>query len=148
MAKVSKKAEDAKQPKKAVASKTDGLKNKRQQTVRERTQRGERGAKRRIRNTAGKLSSPITRLRQVGKSEYHMPLPDNKAGKILQKRVRLTPKFLREAWKEIRLVTWPSAKETTRLTFAVFIFAVVFAAIVGTLDFGLDKLFREVIIKK
>ena len=30
---------------------------------------------------------------------------------------------------------------------AVFIFAVIFAAIVGLLDFGLDKLFREVILK-
>lgn len=148
MAKVNKKALDAKESKKTVAPKTEGLKTKRKQTVRERTQSGDRGAKVRIRNTAGKLSSPIKSIRRTGKKEYHLPLPDGRAGTILQKRVRLTPRFMREAWQEIRLVTWPNARETWRLTIAVFVFAVVFAAIVGVLDYGLDKLFREVIIKK
>ena len=75
-----------------------------------------------------------------------MPLPEGKTGKILGKRVRIVPKFVREAWAEIRLVTWPNRQETLRLTIAVFIFAVVFAVIVGLLDYGLDKLFREVVI--
>jgi preprotein translocase SecE subunit len=148
VAKASKKADDSKKPKKVVAEKTEVSKSKRQQTVRERSQRGERGARRRIRNTAGRLSSPITRVRITGKKEYHLPLPDNRAGTILKKRVRLVPKFLRLSWQEIRLVTWPNASETIRLTSAVFIFAVIFALIVGALDFGLDKLFREVIIKR
>lgn len=148
MAKVSKKASDAKQPKKIVDPKTEGPKARRKQTVRERTQSGDRGAKVRIRKTAGKLSSPIKSIRRTGKKEYHLPLPDNRIGAVLSKRARLTPKFISEAWNEIRLVTWPNARETWRLTIAVFVFAVVFAAIVGVLDFGLDKLFREVIIKK
>lgn len=143
MAKVSKKTPDDKQP-----AKTDTSKTRRKQTVRERTQTGERGAKVRIRKTAGKISSPIKGIRRTGKKEYHLPLPDNRAGAILQKRVRLAPKFMREAGQEIRLVTWPNARETWRLTMAVFIFSVIFAAIVGVLDYGLDKLFREVIIKK
>lgn len=119
---------------------------KKQQTVRERTQVGESGRKRRLRNTASKVKTPFAKARQTGKREYHLPMPDNRAGKILKKRVRLAPKFMREAGQEIRLVTWPSARETVSLTMAVFIFAVIFAAIVGVLDYGLDKLFREVII--
>ncbi len=148
MAKASKKASDSKKPKKITTEKAEAVKGRRQQTVRERSQSGERGARRRIRNTAGKLSSPIKRVRLTGKREYHLPLPDNRAGTILKKRVHLVPKFLQLSWQEIRLVTWPSASETFRLTLAVFIFAVIFAIIVGALDFGLDKLFREVIIKR
>ncbi|MGI9027466.1 MAG: preprotein translocase subunit SecE [Candidatus Saccharimonadales bacterium] len=152
MAKVIKKAsEDSKKPKKTVASnatKPTPPKTKRSQTVRDRTKIGESGRKRRLRNTASKFKTPFAFARQTGKREYHMPLPDNRAGRILKKRVRLAPKFMREAGQEIKLVTWPNFRETIRLTMAVFIFAVIFASIVGVLDYGLDKLFREVIIKK
>lgn len=149
MAKVSKNAEDAKKPKKIAAVKANKPKGKKQQTVRERTQTSESGSKRRLRTTAGKVSSPFKRFKQsrTHKREYHMPLPDNKAGKILGKRVRIMPKFVREAGQEIRLVTWPDARETTRLTIAVFIFAVIFASIVGALDYVIGEIFREVIIK-
>lgn len=149
MAKVNKKEpEPAKTPKKVVVKKSEKTKGRRHQTVRERTKSGDRARKQRIRKTAGRLSAPLKRVRQTGKREYHLPLPDNRLGAILRKRVRILPKFMIEAGQEIRLVTWPNARETTRLTIAVFVFAVIFATIVGILDYGLDKLFREVIIKK
>lgn len=146
VAKVNKKDDEAKKPKKGASIKKPALKTKRVQTVRERSQSSKPGRVRRLRSTAGKVSTPLKKARQTGKREYHMPLPDNKAGRVLKKRVPIAPKFVREAAQEVRLVTWPTARETVRLTIAVFIFAVVFAAIVGVLDFGLDKLFREVII--
>jgi preprotein translocase SecE subunit len=120
---------------------------RKQQTVRERSQASGASKPQRIRSTAGKLKTPLKKAGSVGKKEYHLPLPDNRAGKILRKRVRLFPKFVREAWHEIRLVTWPNMRETFRLTMAVFIFSIVFAAIVGLLDYGLGKLFREVLLK-
>lgn len=120
---------------------------KKSQTVRERTQTSESGRRRRLRSTAGKIKTPLSSASRVGAKEFHLPLPDNKFGRFLKRRIRFTPKFIREAWQEIRMVTWPNARETLRLTMAVFIFAVIFAAIVGALDFGLDKLFREVILK-
>lgn len=122
---------------------------KKQQTVRERTQVGGNKKSRRIRSTASKAASPIKKLKSIGRREYHVvPVPDNKFGDVLGKKGRLLPKFLHGAWDEIKLVTWPNARETIRLTMAVFIFAVIFASIVGALDFGLGKLFREVIIGK
>ena len=125
-----------------------GRPSKKQQTVRERAQQSNTGPRRvRVRKAAGKISTPFKKIRHHGKKEVHVvPLPDNKVGKVLGKRVRLTPGFVRDAWREIKLVRWPNARETIRLTIAVFIFAVVFAVIVGLIDFGLDKLFREVII--
>ena len=122
---------------------------KQSQTVRQRTQIGNKTNKRRIRTTAGKLANPLKKVRTHGKKEFHpIRLPDNKLGRLLGKRVKIAPRFLREAWQEIRLVTWPNRKDTLRLTMAVFIFSVVFAAIVGVLDYVLDKIFREVIIGK
>lgn len=153
MAKTSKKVSDesskTKKPatKKVAAAKTVKPRLKKQQTVRERTQAKSPGRAKRIRTKAGGIKTPFKKAHSTGKREYHLPLPDNKAGRILRKRVRIVPKFIREAWREIRLVTWPTPRETVRLTIAVFIFATIFATIVGILDFGLDKLFKEVLIK-
>jgi preprotein translocase SecE subunit len=121
----------------AKASEKDEAKKpkaaKKQQTVRERTQTAPKQRGRQLRNTAHRASGPIRKLAFLGK-----PL------KFLG---RFVPGFLKGAWQEIRLVTWPDARQTMRLTFAVFIFAVVFATIVGVLDYVIGEIFREVIIR-
>jgi preprotein translocase SecE subunit len=58
-----------------------------------------------------------------------------------------TPKYFINAWREVRLVTWPSRSETWRLTFAVFIFALVFGAMVAGVDKVLDIIFKKIILK-
>ncbi|MCA9342487.1 preprotein translocase subunit SecE [Candidatus Saccharibacteria bacterium] len=50
------------------------------------------------------------------------------------------------SWQEVKMVEWPSRKETIKLTTAVFIFAIVFGFFVSIIDYGLDKLFKEVIL--
>lgn len=55
------------------------------------------------------------------------------------------PPYFRRAWKELRLVTWPDFRQTRDLTVAVIIFSIIFAAIVGALDYGLDKAFKAII---
>lgn len=122
MAKASNK-DEAKKPKVA----------KKQQTVRERTKAAPKQRGRRIRSTARKASWPIRKLAFLKK-----PL------KFLG---RFVPGFFKGAWHEIRLVTWPNARQTMQLTLAVFIFAVVFAAIVGALDYVIGEIFKEVIIR-
>ena len=119
------------------------------QTVRERTQTGNAPSRRkRIRSGAGKVGGKVKNVAAFGQREYHMPLPDNKAGRILKKRVPLIPRFIRNSWAELRQVKWPNRRETRRLTIAVLIFSVIFGISVSLLDAGLDKLFKEVIIKK
>jgi preprotein translocase SecE subunit len=59
----------------------------------------------------------------------------------------LFPGYLRNSWRELRLVKWPSWKESRRLTFAVIIFATIFGASVAVVDYGLDKLFRNILLK-
>jgi preprotein translocase SecE subunit len=57
------------------------------------------------------------------------------------------PPYVRNSWRELRLVTWPNGRQTRQLVNAVIIFSVVFGIIVAIVDFGLDKLFKEIILK-
>ncbi len=120
---------------------------KKNQTIRERAAKKSAEKPRRIRSATSKLASPISKARGFGKREYHMPLPDNKVGRFLGRRVKIVPKYFSEAFQEVKLVTWPNRKDTIRLTSAVFIFSLIFAVVVGLLDFVLDKLFKELILK-
>ena len=55
--------------------------------------------------------------------------------------------FFRGAFRELRDVKWPDRKQTAQLTFAVFIFAIVFGLIIGITDYGLDKVFKQILLK-
>ncbi|MCA9327509.1 preprotein translocase subunit SecE [Candidatus Saccharibacteria bacterium] len=55
--------------------------------------------------------------------------------------------YIRDSWRELRKVTWPSFRESLRLTAAVIVFSVIFGAIIAVVDFGLDKVFRQILLK-
>jgi preprotein translocase SecE subunit len=55
--------------------------------------------------------------------------------------------FIRGSWQELRQATWPTRREGLRLTSAVVFFAVVFAAIMAAVDYGLDKAFKQLLLK-
>lgn len=55
--------------------------------------------------------------------------------------------YLRSSWRELRQVTWPTRREGRRLTTAVIIFSVVFGALIAVVDYGLDKLFKQLLLK-
>ncbi len=59
----------------------------------------------------------------------------------------LLPIYLRNSWRELRLVTWPSRRQSRQLTFAVLIFAIIFGAAIALVDYGLDKLFKHLLLK-
>ena len=122
---------------------------KKSQTIRQRRDAQTVVKPKRIRTTAGKLATPISKSKSLASKEVHViPLPDNKVGRFLGKKGRLTPKFLSEAFSEIRLVSWPNRKDTVKLTLAVFIFAIIFAGFVGLLDWGLGELFRKFVVER
>lgn len=57
------------------------------------------------------------------------------------------PKYFRESWQELKKVTWPDWVKSRQLTFAVLVFAVIFGVTVAIIDFGLDKIFRNILLK-
>ena len=57
------------------------------------------------------------------------------------------PRYFRNAYKELRQVTWTSRRQTWKLTFAVLIFAVVFGFLVTVTDYGLDKIIKRIVLR-
>lgn len=55
--------------------------------------------------------------------------------------------YIRSSWQELKQVTWPTRREGRRLTTAVVIFSVVFGALIAVVDYGLDKLFKQILLK-
>jgi preprotein translocase SecE subunit len=102
---------------------------------------------RRVRRTLGVASQPFRAARRAGKREIYLPLPDNKVGRFLNKRRHFVPRYFRESFKELKLVTWPDRQQTTQLTIAVFIFAIGFGVIIAVVDFGLDRIFKLILVK-
>ena len=95
----------------------------------------------RLTSVGGKVIRPVVSplgklLRALGRLK-----PFRLIGRIL------FPTYLRQSWRELRLVTWPSRKESFRLTFAVLLFAIIFGGLVAAVDFGLDKLFKQILLK-
>jgi preprotein translocase SecE subunit len=66
-------------------------------------------------------------------------------GKILRKVLFIDA--LRNSWQELRLVTWPNWRQSSRLTLAVLAFAVVFGAVIAGVDFAVEKVFRNILLK-
>lgn len=102
---------------------------------------------RRLKQTASAAKRPVHVAKKIGQKEVNLPLPQNgRVGKFLNKKRRFTPGFLVNAWRELRQVQWPDRRTTARLTVAVFVFAIVFGAIITVVDFGLDKLFKKMFL--
>jgi len=55
--------------------------------------------------------------------------------------------YIRGSWQELGQVTWPTRREGRRLTTAVIIFSLIFSAIIPVVDYGLDKLFKQLLLK-
>jgi preprotein translocase SecE subunit len=98
----------------------------------------------RLRASGAKATEPLRRsVRQVAGNEALKPL--RKPARILGKI--LVPPYLRNSWAELKLVTWPNWTESRRLTTAVLIFAVIFGASIAGVDWGLDKIFKNILLK-
>ena len=99
----------------------------------------------RIRKAASTAAKPVGKAGEILRSEYHV-IPQKENPGFFTKSRKLTPRYFRESWKELKNVTWPGRKETWKLVFAVFVFALVLGVFIAVLDYGLDTLFRKVIL--
>lgn len=127
------------------------------ETVREKaakqTAKGEQRP-RRIRSSARKASGPF---RTVGRNlaEAAGPFafllapfktkPARFVGRFLAKVLFIN--YVINSWHELRQVTWPGRRDTIKLTSAVFVFAIVFSVLIAVVDFGLDKVFKAILLE-
>lgn len=99
-------------------------------------------------------------MAQKAKRQLKSAVPEKKAEKPKQKRAIwrivfapfkifkfLVPRYFKNAWRELRQVKWPTRKETIQLTLAVFAFALVFGTLITITDYGLDRLFKRLLLK-
>jgi preprotein translocase SecE subunit len=125
-------AEEAKQPRRI----------RKVETVREKAEKSAEAGRQpgRIRQVAGTATAP---LRPVGRGAQ-------KVGRFTPVRIVgliLVPRYFRNSFRELRQVTWPNGKESRQLTLAVILFAIIFGALVAAIDLGLDKVFKQVLLK-
>ena len=127
------------------------LKVKNPETFRERaikaTEENDK-PKRSLKAAGGKVTKPVTgpvgrTFRKIWNTVPFKWL--HKPARILGKI--LLPTYFRDSWRELKQVAWPSWDVSRRLTFAVLIFAVIFGALIAGVDYGLDKLFRNILLK-
>ncbi len=125
------------------------------ETLRQRATKSDAKPKtRRLRQAKAVASSPFKRL-FAGVRRILRPFrfllwpfktkPFRLLGRFLSSILFL--RYFRDSWRELRLVTWPSRRETFQLTMAVFLFAVIFGLMVAITDYGLDKIFRKVLLQ-
>lgn len=111
-----------------------------------------------LREKADKRQAPeaIKKRGIVGWVFYYITWPLRFVGRQIAKLERfkvfriigyiLVPPYLRNSWGELKQVTWPGRKETFQLTLAVLAFAVIFGILVTTVDYGLEKVFKRIIL--
>lgn len=129
-------------------SKPQTKSTKSKQTLREATNESNSSApKRRLKLPTKKLKHSASKVKTIAKKEYYLPVPDNKVGGFLNKKRRYFPSYFRNSWTELKLVTWPNRKTTAKLTIAVLIFAIIFGTLIAVVDYGLDKVFRQLLLK-
>lgn len=56
-------------------------------------------------------------------------------------------RYIRDSWRELRGVTWPTFRDSRRLTGAVIVFSIIFGLFIALVDYGLDKAFKELFVK-
>jgi preprotein translocase SecE subunit len=129
---------------------------KKSESIRERAEKAANTEPkpRRIRRTAGVASTPFKAFGRL-LARIFRPLafilipfktrPMRFIGRILASVLLL--RFFRDAWRELREVQWPSVRDTARLSFAVFAFSVVFGLIIAVTDYGLDKVFKKLLLQ-
>jgi preprotein translocase SecE subunit len=97
-----------------------------------------------LKTRGAQATSPVRRTaRKVSEAKALKPLhrPARIAGKII------VPPYFRQSFTELKLVTWPNWKQSRQLTTAVLIFAIIFGASIATVDWGLDKIFKNILLK-
>jgi preprotein translocase SecE subunit len=118
-------------------------------TVRERAEaaqaKQESPRPKRIRRLISKPAAPIRKLR-LGERKP-VKAASKPLGWLKKALGWLVPKYFVNSWRELRQVYWPNRRETWRLTLAVFVFAIIFGALVAGVDKSLDVIFKKVVLK-
>ncbi len=129
------------------SKKTDEKAKKPKTSLRERNLKAAeaKDKPKRIRKAAENAAKPVGKARAALKTEFHV-IPQKEDAGFFMKSRKATPSYFTKSLGELKFVTWPGRRETWKLVFAVFVFALTMGLFIAVLDFGLEKLFRTIIL--
>lgn len=112
--------------------------------------RNEKAAKasvkpKRVKAVAQKAKKHTITAAKAITGEHHV-IPRKENPGFFTKSRRMTPRYFADSLLELRYVSWPGFREAVRLVFAVSAFAMTVGVFIAILDFGLERLFRAVIL--
>ncbi len=120
------------------------------ETVRERVNRSGGGQKQRghrLKGAGKRAGQPVKRVLRGATREYHvMPQQDSGFVGFMTRSRSLFPSYIANSWRELRQVSWPTRRTTWKLVFAVFAFAIFFGVLISVVDYGLEKIFRPILL--
>lgn len=133
----------------------DGLRGRRKPrirkaapTVRQKIESGAQLAEAKTHRRFQLFSVIAAPLRIVSRVLTPILRPLTPLGRLLLKILNwLVPRYFINAWRELKLVTWPNRRETWRLTGAVIVFSIVFGTLIWLVDLGLDQLFKRFVLR-
>lgn len=96
-----------------------------------------------VRRAASAASKPVGKIGRALTTELHVITPKKET--FFTRSRSLTPRYVKNSYTELRQVSWPNWGQTWRLSFAVFIFAIALGTFISAVDFGLERLLKEII---
>ncbi len=95
------------------------------------------------------------RLKKVGSkiggffSKITAPVRGTKVWKFLRRTILRSPfkGYFVSSFRELKMVSWPDRKTSWKLTFTVIIFSAIFGVFTTALDFGFERLAKEIFLK-
>ena len=77
------------------------------------------------------------------------PIRNSRVWKFLRRWILRSPfkGYFVNSWRELRKVEWPDRKTSWKLTFTVIAFSTIFAVITTSLDYGFEKLAKQIFLK-
>ena len=98
----------------------------------------------RLRDLLKKLLRPV---RSAGREVVNFPLFKPLRWPLRIIGLIIFPRYFRSSITELKQVTWPTFRESLRLTWAVLLFAIIFGTAVALVDYGLDAVFKRILLK-
>ena len=84
-----------------------------------------------------------------GLKKVTAPVRNTTVRKFLRRTVLRSPfrGYFISSFRELKKVEWPKRKTAWKLTFTVILFSAIFALITTGLDFGFERVAREIFLK-
>lgn len=94
---------------------------------------------------------PMLLLKRIGRglAIITKPIRNSRLWKLLRRTVLKSPfkGYFADSWRELRQVTWPTRRNTWRLTGVVVCFSLFFAILLAAMDYGLEEIAKRVFLQ-